>query len=70
MAGPHGLDATNCVPYTDPGELMSRIEGMDADEYERLRAGALEWARKNTTASRARELLAAVGRPLPEPALV
>ena len=69
MAGPHGLDATNCVPYTDPGELMSRIEGMDADEYERLRAGALEWARKNTTASRARELLAAVGRPLPEPAL-
>ena len=48
MCGPHGLDATNCVPYTDPGELLSRIEGMGADEYERLRAGALGWARKNT----------------------
>jgi hypothetical protein len=65
-AGPHGLDETNCVPYTDPGELMERIEAMDPGEYERLRQGALEWAGRNTTTSRARELLAAIGRPVPE----
>ena len=70
LSGPHGLDETNCVPYTDPGHLLERIGGMGPDEYERLRAGALGWARENTTAGRARELLAAVGRPLPEPALV
>jgi hypothetical protein len=69
LCGPHGLDRSNCVAYSDARELLTRIEGMDADEYERLRRGALEWARRNTTASRARELLAAVGRAVPEPAL-
>lgn len=69
-AGPHGLDETNCVPYTDAAELLRRIKRMDAGEYERLRVGALEWAKRNTTAARARELLAAVGLPFPVPALV
>src|SRR4051794_30352492 len=65
-AGPHGLDETNCVSYTDPGELLRRIEAMDPGEYERLRLGALDWAGRNTTTSRARELLAAIGRTVPE----
>jgi hypothetical protein len=69
LTAPHGLDETNCVTYTDAGGLIDRLEGMDGDTYARLRLGALEWARQNTTASRARQLLAAVGRPLPEPAL-
>jgi hypothetical protein len=69
-AGPQGLDATNCVAYADPAELLDRIERMDDEEYEQLRRGALEWARRNTTAVRARQLLAAVGRPVSEPALV
>jgi hypothetical protein len=69
MAAPHGLDETNCVTYTDARELIGRIEGMGDDEYGRLRRGALQWARGNTTESRARQLLAAIGRPIPEPAL-
>lgn len=65
-AAPHGLDETNCVAYTDAGELIERIDGMEPDEYERLRRGATNWARRNTTTGRARELLAAIGRPVPE----
>jgi hypothetical protein len=59
---PHGLDATNCVPYTDPRELLGRIETMSEDEYAELRAGALAWARRNTTRVRAAEFLSAIGR--------
>jgi hypothetical protein len=70
MAGPQGLDESNCIAYTDARDLLERIERMEADEYERLRRGALAWAGRNTTAARARELLAALGRPVPKPALV
>jgi hypothetical protein len=59
---PHGLDESNCVPYTDPRALLRRIEAMGEDEYAALRAGALAWARRNTTRVRAREFLAAIGR--------
>jgi hypothetical protein len=59
---PHGLDETNCVPYADARELLRRIEAMDEQEYARLRAGALDWARRNTTRVRAREFLQAIGR--------
>jgi hypothetical protein len=59
---PHGLDETNCVPYTDPAELLRRIEAMGDDEYAALRAGALDWARRNTTRVRATEFLRAIGR--------
>jgi hypothetical protein len=59
---PHGLDATNCVPYDDPRALLRRLESMGDDEYASLRAGALEWARRNTTRVRATELLRAIGR--------
>lgn len=69
-AGPQGLDETNCIAYTDARRLLDRIERMDDDEYAPLRRSALEWARRNTTAARACQLLAAVGRPVPEPALV
>ena len=59
---PHGLDATNCVPYSDPAALLRRIEAMGDDEYASLRAGALDWARRNTTRVRATEFLRAIGR--------
>ena len=59
---PHGLDATNCVPYTDPAALLRRIEAMGEDEYASLRAGALDWARRNTTRVRATEFMTAIGR--------
>jgi hypothetical protein len=63
---PFGLDAANCVPYTDAAELLERIRAMDDADYERLRTGALDWARRNTTRARAHELLAALGRPVEE----
>jgi len=70
LAAPHGLDETNCVAYGDASELIERLETMEPAEYERLRTGTLRWAGKNTTVERARELLAAVGLPLPGAALV
>jgi hypothetical protein len=59
---PHGLDESNCVPYTDPRALLARLEAMGEDEYAALRRGALEWARRNTTRVRATEFLRAIGR--------
>jgi hypothetical protein len=63
-SAPFGLHEGNCVPYTDADALLSELESMDDARYERLRAGALEWARRNTTRVRARELLDAAGRPV------
>jgi hypothetical protein len=59
---PHGLDETNCVPYTDPADLLRRIEAMGDEEYAALRRGALDWARRNTTKVRATAFLRAIGR--------
>jgi hypothetical protein len=59
---PHGLDGSNCVPYKDPRALLRRLEAMGEEEYAGLRAGALAWARRNTTRVRAQEFLAAIGR--------
>lgn len=61
-AAPHGLDEGNCVPYTEARDLLDRIERIDGAEYERLRRGAIRWARANTTLQRAREFLAEVER--------
>jgi hypothetical protein len=59
---PFGLDETNCVSYTDAGQLLERITAMGEHEYASLRSGALEWARRNTTRARAHQFLAALGR--------
>lgn len=62
-SAPFGLvDGTNCVAYTDPRALLARLEGMDDDEYARLRAGALAWANANTTRARATQLLHTLAR--------
>lgn len=65
LSAPFGLDATNSVSYADARALLDRLNGMDDDEYAALRAGALAWARANTTAMRARQVLAAVGLDAP-----
>ena len=67
-AAPFGLDETNCVPYRDAAELLATIESMDEARYAALRAGALDWARRNTTRVRAVELLEAIGHPAAAPA--
>jgi hypothetical protein len=58
---PHGLNAGNCIAYRDAEDLLGRIAELGDDDYSALQAGALEWARANTTAARARELLVACG---------
>ncbi|MEA2313552.1 MAG: hypothetical protein QOI03_244 [Solirubrobacteraceae bacterium] len=58
---PFGLDESNCIAYRDVEELLARVAGLGEEEYRALQAGALEWARANTTVARALELLAACG---------
>ncbi|HET8587337.1 MAG TPA: glycosyltransferase family 1 protein [Candidatus Limnocylindria bacterium] len=61
---PHGLrDGVNCVAYTSAETLLSRVEAMPAVEYDRLQAGALAWARANTTRTRAQEFLSVLNVP-------
>jgi hypothetical protein len=63
LSAPFGLDETNSVAYSSAAELLERIESMGDEEYARRRAGALDWARRNTTRARALELLSALGHP-------
>jgi hypothetical protein len=63
FCAPHGLDDSNCVPYTNARELLAEIEGMSEERYRTLQAGASRWARQNTTRARAEQFLAAVGAP-------
>jgi hypothetical protein len=58
---PHGLDEGNCVPYANADDLFTKLDRIDDDAYRRLQAGALRWARENSTRARARQFLAAVG---------
>jgi hypothetical protein len=59
---PHGLEPDrNCLTYRDPDELLRRIDAMTDDEFETLQAGALEWARANSTRRRAEQFLDSLG---------
>lgn len=59
---PHGLGAANAVGYRDWADLRWQIESVRDDRYAELQAGALAWARANTTETRAREVLDAFRR--------
>jgi hypothetical protein len=61
---PHGLDRSNCIAYRDAEDLLAQVSQLDDASYAALQAGALEWARANTTEIRARALLDACGVPL------
>ncbi|HTC73142.1 MAG TPA: hypothetical protein VK655_09655 [Solirubrobacteraceae bacterium] len=58
---PFGLNAGNCLAYRDADDLLARVARIGEDEYASLQAGALAWARANTTTARARELLSGCG---------
>jgi hypothetical protein len=60
---PHGLHDGNCVPYKDAADLFAKLDRIDDAAYARLQAGALQWARKNSTRTRAVQFLSAVGLP-------
>lgn len=62
LCAPHGLrDGQNCVSYRSANELLPALESVSEDRYAELQAGALAWARANTTVRRAEEFLAATG---------
>ena len=59
---PHGLEpGVNCLSYRDAAELVRLTEGVDDAAYEALQAGALAWARANSTRCRAEAFLAELG---------
>jgi len=58
---PHGLDDTNSISYASADELMARIEGLSAADYENKQRAALRWAHQNSTRSRARQVLGELG---------
>jgi hypothetical protein len=58
---PFGLDESNCLAYRDADDLLAKVGTLTDAAYAELQAAALEWARANTTAVRARTLLAACG---------
>jgi hypothetical protein len=59
---PHGLEAgRNCLSYRDAGDLIRQVEEVGDERYAQLQAGALDWARANSTRRRAEEFLRELG---------
>ena len=58
---PHGMNETNCVIYTGLADLLLQIENMSEENDRALQAGALAWARSNSTVIRAMETLTQSG---------
>jgi hypothetical protein len=65
LCPPFGLNESNCIVYRDADHLLAQIAALDGAGYAALQAGALAWARANTTVARARELLTSCGIALP-----
>lgn len=57
---PHGLDASNCIAYINYDDLMRKIDLLTEGQYADMQNCAHEWAKRNTTDQRARELLRSV----------
>jgi hypothetical protein len=64
LSAPHGLNDDNCIVYGSADDLLQKINRVYDADYVRLQAGALAWAKANTTVVRAQEFLAACGIPL------
>ncbi len=58
---PFGLDESNCIAYRDAEDVLRKVAALTDEHYSRLQAGALAWARANTTVLRAEQLLSACG---------
>jgi hypothetical protein len=69
LCAPHGLDRGNTLVYRDVDDLLQQIARLSQQQYGELQAGALAWARRNTTRARALEFLAAVGFPIADATL-
>ena len=60
---PHGLAVgTNVIAYHNWDDLREQTARIDDGRYAELQAGAIAWARRNTTVERAKEILEAFKR--------
>lgn len=63
LCAPFGLrDGFNCIAYRSYDDLMHRVRNVDEASYRRLQAGAMAWARENTTRRRAEDFLRSLGQ--------
>jgi hypothetical protein len=61
LTAPHGLGPDNCVEYSSADELLARTGALSSERYAELQAGALAWARENSTRARADLFLESLG---------
>lgn len=54
---PHGLDESNCIIYHNYEDLMSQINAINEEKYNQLQSNALQWAKRNSTLERAKQIL-------------
>ncbi|NEP53643.1 MAG: glycosyltransferase family 1 protein [Moorea sp. SIO3C2] len=54
---PHGLNGSNCIIYHNYADLIKQINSISEQQYLELQLASLDWARKNTTIQRAKQLL-------------
>lgn len=54
---PHGLNETNCITYSNYKDLTQKINGLTHDRYKEMQLATLQWAKRNTTVERAKQLL-------------
>jgi hypothetical protein len=59
---PHGLNPVNSIAYENFSDLGRKIDQLSATAYENLVEGSLAWARRNTTAVRAKNFLSSISR--------
>ncbi len=64
LCAPHGLDSSNCIPYTSADDLLRRIDTLRDEEYDALLRGGYAWIAQQTTEVRARELIDSAQRAL------
>lgn len=57
LCAPHGLHSANSIDYASADDLLSKASALSDDRYAELQAGALDWARANTTVKRAEQFL-------------
>ena len=57
---PHGLNENNCIVYHSYDDLINKINFLSDETYKKIQLAALDWARKNTTIERAKQLLGQV----------
>lgn len=54
---PHGLNETNCITYSNYEDLMQKISGLSEYRYKEIQLATMQWAKRNTTIERAKQLL-------------